>query len=271
MRRRYLVTPGSYTKYSPAGTFVSGGSACPPAGGSTSALNAGRARLPDTPSVGSSSNFLCPTALTLPSASTTSEPYLSHRAGTSTSCSSPPPLQPPHQDVCRLGPALFTAAAETTDIFSNDHITLWGCPVTLFSGKGQQFTSELAAIVYDCRGVDKVKHQRKPPLHRRSRQPCVGPDYLYRRRRTANRLGRAADEDGTPLRDKVRIRQRWAGVFCQLRSQKQLTLDPTIIELPLKRAFARSLGNEAAIYGRDDGGDPGYAGVKRGRVRLSLG
>ena len=49
----------------------------------------------------------------------------------------------------------FTAAG-TADILLNEYIPLWGCPVTLLSTNGQQFTSKLATIVYDRVGIRKV-------------------------------------------------------------------------------------------------------------------
>ena len=49
----------------------------------------------------------------------------------------------------------FTAAG-TADILLNEYIPLWGCPVTLLSDNGQQFTSKLATIVYDHVGIRKV-------------------------------------------------------------------------------------------------------------------
>eukprot|EP00904_Undaria_pinnatifida_P010283 jgi/Undpi1/6385/HiC_scaffold_20.g08866.m1 len=49
----------------------------------------------------------------------------------------------------------FTAAG-TADILLNEYIPLWGCPVTLLSDNGQQFTSKLATIVYDRVGIRKV-------------------------------------------------------------------------------------------------------------------
>ena len=49
----------------------------------------------------------------------------------------------------------FTAAG-TADILLKEYIPLWGCPVTLLSDNGQQFTSKLATIVYDRVGIRKV-------------------------------------------------------------------------------------------------------------------
>ena len=48
------------------------------------------------------------------------------------------------------------AAAGTADIFLNECIPLWGCPVTLLSDSGLHFTSKLANIVYDRLGIHKV-------------------------------------------------------------------------------------------------------------------
>ena len=49
----------------------------------------------------------------------------------------------------------FTAAG-TADILLDEYIPLWGCPVTLLSDNGQQFTSKLTTIVYDRVGIRKV-------------------------------------------------------------------------------------------------------------------
>ena len=55
------------------------------------------------------------------------------------------------------------------------------------------------------------------------------------------------DEDGALLRDKVRIRKRWAGFSYRLLDTKSLALDPTIIELFPKRPLALPHGDEPAI------------------------
>ena len=49
------------------------------------------------------------------------------------------------------------------------------------------------------------------------------------------------DEDATLLRDKVRIRERWAGFCHQLLNTKSLKLDPTIIDLLASRPLKLSL------------------------------
>ena len=58
-------------------------------------------------------------------------------------------------DMFAVSAAQFTAAG-TADIFIDKYITLWGCPVTLLSDNGLQFTSKLARAVYDRLGVNKV-------------------------------------------------------------------------------------------------------------------
>ena len=52
------------------------------------------------------------------------------------------------------------------------------------------------------------------------------------------------DEDGTLLRDKVQIRERWAGFYHGLLNTKPLKHDPTIIDLLLPRPHKLSLGDE---------------------------
>ncbi|MEP5376703.1 MAG: hypothetical protein ABJQ14_13080 [Hyphomicrobiales bacterium] len=51
------------------------------------------------------------------------------------------------------------------------------------------------------------------------------------------------DEDGTLLRDKVRIREGWAGFYHKLLNTKSLKLDPTIIDLLPPRPLHVSLGD----------------------------
>ncbi len=58
-------------------------------------------------------------------------------------------------DMFPVSAAQFTAAG-TADIFINEYITLWGCPVTLLSDNGLQFTSKLSRIVYERLGVRKI-------------------------------------------------------------------------------------------------------------------
>ena len=58
-------------------------------------------------------------------------------------------------DMFTVVAAQFTAAG-TTNKFIDQHITHWGCPVTLLSDNGLHFTSELARAVYDRLGVNKV-------------------------------------------------------------------------------------------------------------------
>ena len=106
----------------------------PSAGGSTAAFNTRRGRPPGTPFVGPSFLSLCPTGLASMSASTTSGPC---------------------PDMFDDSAAQFTAA-DTADILLNEYIPLWGCPVTLLSDNGQQFTSKLANIVYDRLGIQTV-------------------------------------------------------------------------------------------------------------------
>ena len=75
------------------------------------------------------------------------------------------------------------------------------------------------------------------------------------------------DEDGTILRDKVRIRERWGGYFQTVLNKKSPKLDPTISALFLQRPLIPSLGDEPTM---DDmtGGNPGYAELESGRTRL---
>ena len=73
---------------------------------------------------------------------------------------------------------------------------------------------------------------------------------LYKHlKRTVGLEGRKADgeqyirdEDGTLLRDKGRIRERWAGFYRTLLNTKSLKLDPTISEHFPKRPVAERLG-----------------------------
>ena len=58
-------------------------------------------------------------------------------------------------DIFAVSAENFTAAG-TADILLNEYIPLWGCPVTLLSDNGQQFTFKLATIVYDRVGIRKV-------------------------------------------------------------------------------------------------------------------
>ena len=39
------------------------------------------------------------------------------------------------------------------------------------------------------------------------------------------------DEDGTLLREEVRIRERWSGFYHKILNTKSLKLDPTVIDL----------------------------------------
>ena len=55
------------------------------------------------------------------------------------------------------------------------------------------------------------------------------------------------DEGGTLSRDKVRIRERWAGGLYELLRVKSLALDPTIIELFPERPLALWLGDERTV------------------------
>ena len=55
------------------------------------------------------------------------------------------------------------------------------------------------------------------------------------------------DEDGTLLRDKVRIRKRWGGFFQPLLNRKSPKLDLNITVLFLQRPLAPSLGVEPTI------------------------
>ena len=55
------------------------------------------------------------------------------------------------------------------------------------------------------------------------------------------------DEDGTLLRDKVRIRERRRGFYHKLSNTKSLKLDRTIIDLMPPRPLKLSLGNEPSM------------------------
>ena len=55
------------------------------------------------------------------------------------------------------------------------------------------------------------------------------------------------DEDGTLLRDKIRIRKRWGGFFQTLLNKKSPKLDLTITALFPQRPLAPSLGVEPTI------------------------
>ena len=55
------------------------------------------------------------------------------------------------------------------------------------------------------------------------------------------------DEDGTLLKDKVRILERWAGYFGTLLNTISPKLDPTISDLFPQRPFAPSLGDEPTM------------------------
>ena len=55
------------------------------------------------------------------------------------------------------------------------------------------------------------------------------------------------DENGTLLRDKLRIRERWVKFFDKLLNTKSLKLDPTIIELLPPRPLELSLGDEPSM------------------------
>ena len=59
------------------------------------------------------------------------------------------------------------------------------------------------------------------------------------------------DEDGTPLREKVRIRERWSEFCHKLRNTKSLKLDPTIIDLAT--ATVKTVARRRTIRGREDG------------------
>ena len=75
------------------------------------------------------------------------------------------------------------------------------------------------------------------------------------------------DEDGTLLRDKVRICKRWGGFFQTLLNRKSPKLDLTITVLFPQRPLAPSLGVEPIM---DDmmGVYPGYAELESGTTRL---
>ena len=47
-------------------------------------------------------------------------------------------------------------AAGTADVVLNEYIPLWGCPVTLPSDTGHNFTSKLANVVYDRLGIHNL-------------------------------------------------------------------------------------------------------------------
>lgn len=55
------------------------------------------------------------------------------------------------------------------------------------------------------------------------------------------------DEDGTLLRDKVQIRERWMRAFHKLLNTKSLKLDPTIIDPLPPRPLEQSLGDEPSV------------------------
>ena len=55
------------------------------------------------------------------------------------------------------------------------------------------------------------------------------------------------DEDGTLLKDKVRILERWARYFGALLNTKSPKLDPTISGLVPQRRLAPSLGDEPTM------------------------
>ena len=55
------------------------------------------------------------------------------------------------------------------------------------------------------------------------------------------------DDDGTLLKDKVRILERWAGYFGTLLNTKSPKLDPTISGLSPQRPLAPSLGDEPTM------------------------
>ena len=55
------------------------------------------------------------------------------------------------------------------------------------------------------------------------------------------------DEDGTLLRDKVRIRERWSRFYDKLGNTKSLKLDPTIIDLLPPRPLKLSLEDEPSM------------------------
>ena len=57
------------------------------------------------------------------------------------------------------------------------------------------------------------------------------------------------DEDGTLLRDKVRIREQWPGFYYyhNLLNTKSLKLDPTVIDLLPPRPLKLSLGDESSM------------------------
>ena len=74
------------------------------------------------------------------------------------------------------------------------------------------------------------------------------------------------DEDGTLLRDKIRIRKRWGGFFQTLLNQTSPKLDLTITVLFPQRPLAPSLGVEPTMddmMGVIDGGNPMYHGICR--------
>ena len=65
--------------------------------------------------------------------------------------------------------------------------------------------------------------------------------------RKARREQFIMDEEGTLLRDKVRIRKRWGGFFQTLLNKKSPKLDLTITALFSQRPLAPSLGVEPTI------------------------
>ena len=150
----------------------------PPAGESSAAFNARRARLPDTPFVGPSSSSLCPAALASPSAPTTSDPYLSHRAGTYTlvhillftpiALAAVPFCSPSRQ---RSSPRHGRRYSRHPPQRIKPSLGVPGdTPLR------RHFTSKLAIIVYDRVGIHNLgQHQRLPSRHQRRRGACQPP------------------------------------------------------------------------------------------------
>ena len=54
-----------------------------------------------------------------------------------------------------VSPANYTAEG-TANIFVNQYIPLWGCPVSLLSDNGLHFTSQLSAAIFKLLRVRKI-------------------------------------------------------------------------------------------------------------------